>query len=52
MPVYKLRIEELDQKFVKELKAKFGDAKIEIRVFPSESQKPPLSENDFWHIMV
>lgn len=51
MLVYKLRIEELNQHFIEELKAKFGDAEIEIRIVSKQSADRPLEEANFWHII-
>lgn len=51
MPVYKLRIKELNPDFVKELQTKFGDAEVELRVYPTASETPGLTDGDFWHVI-
>lgn len=51
MPTYKLRVEDLNQNFVEEIKAKFGNARIELRIYPKLEIDELLTESNFWHII-
>ena len=46
MAVYRIKVEELEEGWIRQLKAKHRNAELEIRVIEPES--PPFSEDDFW----
>jgi len=51
MPVYKINIQELRPEFIQELKEKYENAEVEIRIFPAQSSPGELTEADFWHVI-
>lgn len=51
MPVYKINIQELKPEFLQELKEKYENAEVEIRIFLARGNAPEFTEADFWHVI-